>query len=575
MVLYDPQGVKIVLTAPRGEMSRYSGDPFAAFIGVFPEKVIPRPMLRPKWFQPEDLEDGSAKFMPYGLRKVEALLLNAGFPREDVVCCHPDNLERFVGPKTKIVGITSMDPMGLAYVSVTYNSMIAVPGESFDALEFRRVMENPVFKKYDPTVVVGGAGPWQIRHAGKVDEWGIDLLMHGEGELTVADTFRRILNGEKMEKEIYGPKVPIELIPTIRNGASYGVVEITRGCGRGCQFCSPTNRRRHSLPLDHILKEVDVNVRAGSDSIFLATEDLFLYECGPRFEPNGEAMERMLTAIAKRPGVRHIHLSHIAIAPVVYDPKAVERISPILLETTKYTPTFRKGYTEPFITALFGIESGSLRIMKKYMRGKVWPYDIDQYHEINVQGTGILNDNGWKPMATILTGWPDETPRDTVQTLELIDKLKGHDLFLVPLLFIPLEDTKLKQERRTSLENLTPEQWDVFAEAWRFNIDLWAKEQQWLFTFGALFAYFTYFRWKHGSKVFRPIMKIAKMPVLDALPGIPSKFPYNQDGTCDLEMCLEDEEATARAKAQAVSVRLDFEEDLAAPKARLNLVGKR
>src|SRR3972149_9762835 len=157
MVRYDPQGVKIVLTAPRGEMSRYNGDPFGAFIAVFPEKVIPRVILRPEWFKPEDNPDGSARFVPYGLRKVEALL-RRHFAEEDAVVCHPDNLERFVGPKTKVVGITSMDPMGLAYVSVTYSSIIAVPGDSVDGPECRRVVENPALRKYDPLVILGGAG---------------------------------------------------------------------------------------------------------------------------------------------------------------------------------------------------------------------------------------------------------------------------------------------------------------------------------------------------------------------------------------------------------------------------------
>ncbi|MBI4416593.1 MAG: B12-binding domain-containing radical SAM protein [Euryarchaeota archaeon] len=542
LVAYDPEGVKIVLTAPRGEMSSYSGDPFSAFIAVFPEKVIPRPILRLEWFRPNDNPDGSAKFVPYGLRKVEALLLDAGIPREDVVCCHPDNLERFVGPKTTVVGITSMDPMGLAYVSVTYNSMIAVPGESVDAREFRRIMENPVFRKYDPVVIVGGAGAWQVRHAGMVERWGVDVLLHGEGELIVADLFKRALAGETLEKEVHGSKVPIEFIPTIKGAASYGVVEITRGCGRGCQFCSPTNRRRHSLPLDHIMKEVEVNVRAGATEIFLATEDIFLYECGPRFEPNPEALETLFTAIARHPGVDYVHLSHLAIAPVAYDPRCVERISPILLEKTRYTPKFRPNYKEPFVTALFGIESGSIRIMKKYMRGKIWPYPIEQYHEVNVQGVGILNDNRWKPMATLITGWPDETPDDTVETLELLDKLKGHDLFLVPLLFVPLEDTKLRNERRVSLEQLTPEQWDVFATSWRMNIDVWDPRKQPLFTFAALFAYFTYFRWKHGTKVFAPIMKIANFPV----PTLPPKFPLKADGGIDPRYCREDPQAIAR-----------------------------
>jgi len=554
MVRYDPQGVKIVLTAPRGEMSRYNGDPFGAFIAVFPEKVIPRVILRPEWFKPEDNPDGSARFVPYGLRKVEALL-RRHFAEEDVVVCHPDNLERFVGPKTKVVGITSMDPMGLAYVSVTYSSIIAVPGDSVDGLEFRRVVENPALRKYDPLVILGGAGAWQVRHAGKVEAYGIDVLVHGEGELTVLDVFKKAVAGEPLPKEVHGSKVPIEFIPPIVNAASYGVVEITRGCGRGCQFCSPTNRRRHSLPLPHILKEVETNIRAGSDSIFFATEDLFLYECGPKFEPNGPAMARLIEAVGSVPGVNFIHLSHIAIAPVAYDPKAVEMISPLLMEKTRYTPSFRSNYTEPFVTALFGIESGSIRIMKKYMRGKIWPFPIEQYHEVNVQGTGILNDNGWKPMATMITGWPDETPDDTVKSLELIDKLKGHDVFLVPLLFIPLEDAKLKNERRVSIEQLTPEQWDFFAEAWRFNIDVWAQELQPLFTFASLFSYFTYFRWKHGRKAFRPIMKIANFPVIG---GMPEKFPPGAPASVNPRYCAEDEAMVART-AETMSIPVEME----------------
>lgn len=565
-----PRGVKIVLTAPRSEISRYGGDPFGAFVSVFPEKVVPRPILRPEWFEPENRPDSSAKYMPYGLRKIEALLLRE-FPSQDVVSCHPDELDRFVGPATKVVGITSMDPMGLAYVSVTYNSMIAIPGESVDAIEFRRLIRHPALVKYDPKIIVGGAGAWQVRHAGKVEEFGIDALHHGEGELTVLELFKKAVRGEELPKEVHGCKVPVDSIPTIERAATYGVVEITRGCGRGCQFCSPANRRRHSISLDRILREVKVNVEGGCRSIFLATEDLFLYECGPRFEPNQRALENLVKSVANFPGVDYIHLSHIAIAPVVYDPKVVEAISPILLEKTMYTPVFRRNYKERFVTALFGIESGSIRIMQKYMQGKIWPFRIERYHEVNVQGVGILNDNGWKPMATIITGWPDETPDDTVQTLELMDKLRGHDMFLVPLMFVPLEDTKLRNERRLSLENMTREQWDVFATAWKFNIDVWDSAKQPLFTFASLFSYFAYFRWKHGGKVLRPLLKIAGFPVN----GIPHKFPYGQGGTCNLRYCLESEKGKTDIfdpRTTPISMRLDFEQDVHPTEGGLDFV---
>jgi len=40
--------------------------------------------------------------------------------------------------------------------------------------------------------------------------------------------------------------------------------------------------------------------------------------------------------------------------------------------------------------------------MEKYMRGKALPYDVKDWHDIVVQGTGIFNDNGWRPMGTII-----------------------------------------------------------------------------------------------------------------------------------------------------------------------------
>ena len=107
-------------------------------------------------------------------------------------------------------------------------------------------------------------------------------------------------------------------------------VEITRGCGRGCKFCSPMMRERYSLPLEHILKEVRINAKNGTRMIILAGEDIFLYKCNKEFLPNREAIVELIKSIASVPGVEFIQPAHAALAPIVFDPKIIEEIGPVL-----------------------------------------------------------------------------------------------------------------------------------------------------------------------------------------------------------------------------------------------------
>ncbi len=46
-----------------------------------------------------------------------------------------------------------------------------------------------------------------------------------------------------------------EDMPAITHSAVHGEVEISKGCGRNCQFCTPTVQRKTDVPLDVILKE--------------------------------------------------------------------------------------------------------------------------------------------------------------------------------------------------------------------------------------------------------------------------------------------------------------------------------
>ena len=520
------EGYPIVLTASRVEANQFDDNPFAAFICTFPEKISSY-LLKEHLTHQESNKDGSAKTTIYGLRKIESILIDE-FGEKNVVVSHHDNLDKFIGKKTKIVGISTMDPLGLAYVSTTYNSLIGFGGEALNASEFKKLVSHPSIQKYKPKVVVGGAGSWQINEANAQEKLGIDVLFQGEAEHDIVTLFKKIMDGEKVPSYYIAQKPKVEEVHLIKHAASYGMVEITRGCGRGCQFCSPTMRTKYSLPLDHIMKEVEINIKEGAKTIFTVTEDLFLYKSKPGFIPDRKEIVKLYKSIASYPGVEHILLSHASLAPIIYDKKILEELTPILIEKTKWNPKTNKLYKQPFISVEIGIETGSVRLMKKFMKGKALPYSVDNWPELVVEGLGILNDHDWWPLCTIMTGQPEETEDDVRATLDLIDDLRNLNakMFYTPVLFIPLKEAALGHHNRTKLSNLTQLQWEILSRCWKNNIDFWTPDMRW--AYGPLFflSHWFYARWRHGKKATVPMMRLA---------GIPISSKY--DKPCDPSYC--------------------------------------
>jgi radical SAM superfamily enzyme YgiQ (UPF0313 family) len=520
-------GVPIVLSASRAEMSHYEYNPFIAFTCTFPQAFTK--LVLEKYFRPDNHEDGRARFAPYGIRKVESILARE-FGRENVVVSHYSDLDRFIGPNTKVFGATSMDPMGLAYVSTTYNSLIGLGGESINAVEFRRLMNHPALRRHRPRIIVGGSGVWQIRDTNSQAQFGIEVLFQGESERDLSGVFCRMMSGERAPPYHVAEKPDWEDVPLITGAATYGTVEIMRGCGRGCAFCTPTMRRKKSFPVEHIMKEVDTTVRCGSKAIFTTSEDIFLYECGPNFVPNREKIVRLFSTIARHPGVEYILLSHASLAPVIYDPKITRELAPVLLEKTPWTPA--QGYRQKFVTVEVGIETGSVRLMRKHMKGKALPFGVDRWPELVVQGVGIMNDSDWWPLCTIMTGMPGEEERDVIATLELVDDLRssGAKMFYTPVIFIPLEEAMLSKAKRSDLKNFSSLQWEFIMKCWRNNMDFWMPQIKGAVGAAAALYFFSYMFWKHGRKLGIP---------MKYLMGFPYSYTSKKVGKeCDRDYCI-------------------------------------
>ena len=415
------RGKLIVITAPVTETIDHAGYFIQMAIASLPiwlEKILDSKY--PKWRDLERDVDGSAKYMPAGVRTVEAALLRE-YRAEDIACCYPDDLENFIGPDTRVVAVSTHNPLGVTFAAGVYTSIFGSSKQPINShysrLMFDRIRSNPHRANYK--VIVGGSGGWQITQTGSMDTLGVDCVVDGRAESheTMA-LFRQAIAGEALPRQM-DVKHPTErheiMVPDRRT--TFGVVEMTTGCGRRCQFCVPDLNPQIDVPKDKIMAGVRANVREGNAQISLATEDMFIWgqvhTDTPFYFPTREALLDLYRSVAETPGVKHNILSHATIAPAVVDPKLIEELSAVLLDHSPITlPMYSKHPAKRILSPLIGLETGSVRIAKQIMPSKGVPFPIDEWPSVFVRGLEILNRNNWFPAVTLIVGSPGETDDD-------------------------------------------------------------------------------------------------------------------------------------------------------------------
>jgi radical SAM superfamily enzyme YgiQ (UPF0313 family) len=415
-----------------------------------------------------------------------------------------------------VVGIHAHNPLGITFATDVYAQFYGSEVEPINAAEFRRLITHPVLRKHKPhlKLIVGGPGAWQLEKKGLQEEWGVDCLVHGEAEEIVAPLFAAALRDEPLPRSVEGESPAMERIPLLRGRSTYGAVEITRGCGRGCQFCSVALRAGKSIPLEQILENVRMQVAGGADSILLVTEDLFLYEAGLKFQPNRAALKHLFDAVAAVPGVNYVGLTHGTMSPLVAEPDMIEELSPIAVGRSVHRHDASTHPEKRYQNLFIGIETGSVRLFKQFMKGKAYPFRPEQWPDVVLKGMETLNRNNWFPFCTWILGLPGETDADTKESLELLFALRDAKWCVVPTLFVPLEDTRLEAKESAKIARLTDLQWEFFFTCWRMNLDFFRRGRrvQWVFNAGVPLYYYTLGRKLFGPKMKYPLLRLAHFP---------------------------------------------------------------
>jgi radical SAM superfamily enzyme YgiQ (UPF0313 family) len=270
-------GLPIVLTADRTLTAAYR----LLFDGMLAasQTTTAPPSLFGGLLMPQGRRRGArATVAPLGLRRIEASLLAGGFTPEELAVVREDQLGQAIGAATRVIALSSGEPAGLGMNSSTMTAIAG--GRIYPQALFRRLLRkvHHLNRNVRAKIVLGGPGAWQIAGSPALrKELGIDHVVTGYAERDAAAIFRSLVRGEPVAEVVPGGWDPAVPIPPIRGASTMGVVEISRGCGLGCSFCTLARVPMVHLPPETILADVRTNVAAGLENVAVLSEDFFRY----------------------------------------------------------------------------------------------------------------------------------------------------------------------------------------------------------------------------------------------------------------------------------------------------------
>ncbi|MDG6987981.1 MAG: B12-binding domain-containing radical SAM protein [Nitrososphaerota archaeon] len=471
----------------------YRNVPLLDFLASAPSDTIPCSLYSFLRGPPPPAVGGRAAVAPYAVRKLEAALLN-DHTEAEVVVAQEEHLADFVGDDTEVIGVSTMDPLGLGPLTMSYAVFFETAAPAYVQKDFEGLVSriNAARKGKKAKLLVGGPGVWELTvRPEELERNHIDYAFQGEADDIASDLFRYVTEGGGENTEFFrgyqtfneafrrewepssrfvsrypfSKQFPsIEEIPEIVNPTVKGMVEVMRGCGVGCDFCEVTLRPLRYYPPEKVRKEISVNARAGMGNAWLHSDEIFAYQHGRNYVPNEDALMDLLTTVMTTRGMGHTNPTHGRISiPAAY-PDLMRKVSGAI----------RSG-PDNWIGVQVGIETGSDRLAAKHMPNKTLPLKVGpdgSWSDIVWRGTYIMNKYYWRPAFTVQVGQAGETSEDNWETVALINRMSSSTLengvpfefTVTPMQNVPLG---LLKSRDFGSVKLDPSQLAVYYAAYR------------------------------------------------------------------------------------------------------------
>jgi radical SAM superfamily enzyme YgiQ (UPF0313 family) len=440
---------RFVLISDTTLSRNYRSVPLLDFLASAPTDALPSSIYSFLKGPPPPATGGRAALAPYAIRKLEASLLR-DYTKDEVVVAQEDHIADFVDEDTEIIGVSTMDPLGLGPLTMSYSVFFETKAPAYVHREFETLLAkvNRARAGKKAKLMVGGPGVWELTvRPEELEKNSIDFAYQGEADDIATDLFRYVAeeSGEKTEffrgyqtfnaefhkewqanskfisRYQFSKQFPtLDEIPDIVNPSVKGMVEVMRGCGIGCDFCEVTLRPLRYYEPERVRREISVNVRAGMSNAWLHSDEIFAYQHGRNFVPNEDAILDLMNVVMSTPGIGHTNPTHGRISiPAAY-PELMREMAEVI----------RSG-PDNWIGMQVGIETGSDRLAAKHMPNKTLPLKVGPdgtWGDIVWKGTYTMNKYYWRPAFTVQVGQAGETPDDNWETVALINRMSNSSL---------------------------------------------------------------------------------------------------------------------------------------------------
>ncbi len=451
----------VILVADRTLSARYR----ILFEGIFATMQttqVPETLMR-HFLSPKVHTDpqGRAHTAPLGLRRIESSLrATAGLKADDIVCTTPERLPDLLGPWAKLVLFSSSDPLGHGMSNTTTSNFWN--GELYTSKWTREalLLIKAAKKRHSFKVVFGGAGAWQcLAYPDEAAGLGIDTVYDGYFEESGPELVLDLLAGRPVDSQVIAGGIGADRIQPICGASMMGIIELSRGCGRGCRFCSMSKKGMKHLPADTIMADLETNLSAGLRSVVSGSEDFFRYGSSSA-RPDFNALSGLLTQMKQLKGLSFMQIDHANVTSVLQlEEKELREIRRLL--------TWEK--PARYLWVNMGVESANGRLLTANSPGKIAPFSPDDWPEMVREAVGRMTRTGFFPVISIILGLPGEEPSDVAKTLRLVKELTNQELVVFPVFYEPILKEEIESRNKFSIDSMRADHLELYRTCYEIN----------------------------------------------------------------------------------------------------------
>lgn len=405
--------------------------------------------------------NGRAAVVPLGLRRVQAALIKyTDLTADDIVCTTPEALPKVLGPWVKVVGVSSSDPLGQGMSNTTTTSFWE--GELYTRLWTRQLLEGiyEAKEKWGFKVVGGGAGAWQWdRYDDEVADKCIDVVFEGYFENAGPKLFENLIDGKNVESYICEKNTADDKICSIAGASLLGIVELSRGCGRGCKFCTMSRKKMGHLPVDTIISDLETNVSAGVRSVVSGSEDFFRYGSDTT-KPDFDKLCGLLHEMQKIKELSFMQIDHGNITSLM------QLTDDELIEIRRLLTWSKRS---DYLWVNMGVESANGHLVAANCPGKVAPCRPDDWEDVVRQTVDKMSRTGFFSVVSLVLGLPGETPDDVARTYKLVKYLEQKNAVIFPVFYEPYSVHEIKEGLRFSVEKMRADHLRLYSTCYEVN----------------------------------------------------------------------------------------------------------